>query len=323
LTDEQKLADLAKIGKETVDLFSFRKLEVCLGLPRNEIRSIASRAGGFYDPFPKKQKVRPFQQKFKPHKVRTIDNPIEPLKSLQKEINDRILRKVALPDYVYGGVKGKRVLDNVLLHFGSRALVTMDIRSFFPSITNLQVFRVWRNDLNCSPRIASLLTTLTTIQRRLPQGACTSTTLANLVLSSIYCPIQVECEKQGVLYSTWVDDLAFSGSEARQVIQVPVETLRGAGFSVSRRKLKVMGPADRKILTGVLMSRFPSVVPEYLSQLRAGIHRLLMKDVDPSEMASYIRSLEGRIAHVASIVPLKSKKLLRDLENAKRACRAA
>lgn len=117
--------------------------------------------------------------------------------------------------------------------------------------------------------------------------------------------------------------MAFSGAEARQVIQVAVETLRAAGFSVSRQKLKLMGPGDRKVLTGVLMGRFPSVLPEYLSQLRAGIHRLRMKSVPPEEIPSYIRSLEGRIAHVASIAPLKSKNLLRDLQSAKTAVGAA
>lgn len=132
MISQQNLAPVARAGKETVDLFSFRELEVCLGVTRHEIRIIASTAGKFYDPFPKKKKLRPFPRNLKVHKVRIIDNPIEPLKSLQKRINDRILRRVALPDYVYGGVKGKRVLDNVLFHFGSRTLVTLDIRSFFP-----------------------------------------------------------------------------------------------------------------------------------------------------------------------------------------------
>lgn len=300
----------------TLGLYSVGKLEALLGTDRNRLRFIAQHAGSYYRPFPMKERARPFQRKFKPprKRPRVIDNPGPTLKALQKRINQRILKPLAFPAYLCGGVPGKTVLDNVLLHFRARVIVAIDIKNFFPSIGNCLVYRVWRDVLDCSPKIAGLLTKLTTFERHLPQGAPTSTLLANLVLFSVDAPIRDVCRLRGVTYSTWVDDLAFSGSEPQAVIRVAVEALRAAGFSVSHKKLKVMGPGERRVLNGVLVVRFPSVLPERLSRLRSGIHKLRTGEVAPEDVGSYVRGLRGGIAHVASVAPQKAAKLSRDLE---------
>jgi reverse transcriptase-like protein len=229
-----------------------------------------------------------------------------------------LLQPLALPAYLHGGVRGRSVRDNVLLHFGAEVLVTLDIKSFYPSITNRMVYRVWKSLLNCSPRISALLTQLTTFERRLPQGAPTSTTLANLVLHSVDEPIRRACEILGVKYSTLVDDLAFSGKEARHVINVAVDALWQSGLAVSHRKMKIMARGTSQVLNGVLMGRFPSVVPGRLSQIRSGIHKLEVHQVPPPELHAYVRSLEGRINHVGSIVPHKAQRLREDFEAAKK-----
>ncbi len=298
-------------------LYSIKRLEVLLGMPRDEIRIVASHAGAYYRPFVPKPRLRPFQRLFKPSKTRRIDNPTGRLKEVQKRIYRGLLAPLALPSYLHGGVQGRSIMDNVLPHFGADVLVTLDIRSFFPSITNLQVYFVWKNLLNCSPPIAAVLTKLTTFERRLPQGAPTSTSLANLVLHSVDAPVRAACQTLDVRYSTWVDDLAFSGKEARHVINVAVGALRQSGFSVSHRKMRIMARGTSQVLNGVLMGRFPTVVPERLSQIRSGIHKLEVGQVPPRELHDYLRSLEGRINHVAIIVPHKAKRLLEHFEAAR------
>ena len=208
------------------------------------------------------------------------------------------------------------MLDNVFLHLDAPVLVTVDIKSFFRKITNRQVYRVWRGILNCSPKIAALLTQLTTFERHLPQGSPTSSLLANLVLFSIDRPIREECARRGVTYSTWVDDLAFSGEEARAVILAVVASLRHAGFSISHKKLHVMGPGTRKVLNGVLMGRFPNVLPERMARLRSGIHKLRTNQVAAHETDKYVRRLQGSILYVGSIAPRKAAKLKKELEEA-------
>lgn len=294
-------------------LYSMGRFESLLNTSREHLRLLASGAGSSYRPFPKRQRLRPFQKKFKPAKIRIIDNPDDALKDFQSRINEKLLKCIAFPHYLCGGVSGKTILDNVLMHFGAAVLVSVDIKSFFRRISNRQVYRVWRETLDCSPRIAALLTQLTTFERHLPQGAPTSSLLANLVLYSVDQPIRDECASRGVTYSTWVDDLAFSGRDARSVISAVVESLRAAGFSISHKKLKVMGPGTRRVLNGVLLGRFPSVLPDRISRLRSGIHKLRMNEVPSGQVDKYIRQLEGGITFVASIVPHKAGRLRSEL----------
>ncbi|MBI4441767.1 MAG: RNA-directed DNA polymerase [Acidobacteria bacterium] len=291
-------------------------LERLLGVDQNYLYTLASRAGAYYFPFPKRTKPRPFQKKTKPFKRRIIDNPSEELKVVQLRINDRLLRPLSFPPYMFGGVKRKRVLDNVHIHLKAKVLVKIDLASFFPSITNRHVYQVWQDLLGCSPEISSLLTRLTTFERHLPQGAPTSTLLANLVLHLIDGPIRSECERLGIRYSTWVDDLAFSSENPRPIINFVISALRRESLRISRRKLEIIGPGKRKILNGVVISRSLSVPPDRLARIRSGIHKLRSGQVPLSEVPHYSRSLRGSIAQVSTINPATAEKLYADMAKA-------
>ncbi|HVS90159.1 MAG TPA: reverse transcriptase family protein [Candidatus Acidoferrum sp.] len=295
------------------------KLEVLLGTGRERLEHLAGKAGALYNPFPKKDRQRPFTKKPKPprKKPRIIDNPDEHLKFIQRKINQTLLKTVALPQYICGGVSGKTILDNVYIHLGASVLVKVDIKNFFREITNIQVYRVWRELLGWSPKVAGLLTRLTTFQRHLPQGAPTSTYLANLVLYYLYGPVRKHCEQRGVVYSTWVDDLAFSGNDSREVIPIVVDALRQGGFAVSHKKLIVMGPATRKVLNGVLMNRFPNVAREYEKRIRSGINKLRTHQVPLAEIKQYLRRLDGAINYISSISRRKGANLRRQLSEIK------
>lgn len=306
------------LPESKLNLISLARCEALLRTPRERLRIVSRGAGSYYRPFAKREKKRPFEKKSKPARKqpRIIDNPEGELKELQSRINKVLLKPIAFPNYLCGGIPGKTVLDNVFMHLGAPVLVTVDIRNFFRRITNKQVYRVWHEVLACSPKIAAILTRLTTFERHLPQGAPTSSLLANLVLFSADQSIRSECAHRDVAYSTWVDDLAFSGKHARELVPTVVKSLRAAGFSISHKKLKIMGPGTRKVLNGVLMDRFPNVLPERVSSLRSGIHKLRNGEVAPNDVEKYVRQLRGRITYVGSVSVTKGAKLMRDLQAA-------
>lgn len=293
-----------------------RRLERVLGLSRNYIRAVAALAGRNYAPFEKPSKAKPFQRKPVPPKRRIIDNPLAELKKIQSLIAKRLLQPLSLPSHICGGIKGKKVADNAAFHLDSRVLLKIDIKQFFPSITNRHVYLVWSDLLNCSPEISSLLTRLTTFERHLPQGAPTSTMLANFVLYSCDSAIRDECRLRSIQYSTWVDDLAFSSYDPRPVIEVVVRVLRQQGFRVSRRKLEIAGPSARRVLNGVVLGRGFGVPPERLSRIRSGIHKLAEGHVPATQIEHYVRSLRGSIAHISSINAKKAERLRKNLEAA-------
>ncbi len=296
---------------------SLEALEKLVGYRASDISYFAQHADEHYSPFAKKAQVRPFAKKNVSKKVRWITQPINPLKEIQRRINNHILAQVNLPDYICGGVKGKSTTFNALIHQRSSVLVTIDIQNYFPSIHKGHIYRVWCEILGCSAEVSDILTKLTTYKGYLPQGAPTSTSLANIFLYSVDAPIRAECARLGISYSVWVDDIAFSGNNARRIIPIAIGTLKSVGLTISRRKFRVIGPGERKVITGVVLGPKLSVPSDYANGLRAGIHKLRVGQIPVEQLEKYLRQLEGSIAYVRGINPDKADRLLRDLEIAK------
>jgi len=284
-----------------------------LGYHIDDLLLLAETARDFYKPFELHPKPRPFAKK-PPKKPRPIDNPTRKLKEAQERINKILLSPVILPDHIFGAVRYRSIIGNAQCHQGAKLLVTLDIRQCFPSITNVHVYSVWSRILGCSPTVASLLTKLTTFNRHLPQGAPTSPILANLFIWSVDGQIRDTCAELGVEYSTWIDDLAFSGEKARDVIQVVVEALHQSGLRLSHKKIKIMGRSQSKTLTGTRLGKTSLRAPkEICDRARAGIHNLESNLISEADKESYCRRLSALIAHVQRICPKDSVHLQRDL----------
>lgn len=293
---------------QPLNLLSEGDLAQRLGFSREKLRSIARDRDSLYNPFSQIKPPRPFARKKSTAKIREIDRPLEPLLEVQKRIYRILLRDLALPEHICGGVRGRSVLDNVEHHKNESTIVTLDIKSCFPSITAHQVYFAWRVVLKCSHKVARLLTRLTTFNGHLPQGAPTSTTLANLVVNSIDAPIRRAAAEFDVNYSSYIDDIPLSGSEARNLIPLAVSTLRLRGFRVSRSKLKVMGGRKRREVNGVIAAATPSIPRKKRDRIRAALHRLKLGDIRDEDRASYIATQKGRIAYLTTINAAQASK---------------
>jgi hypothetical protein len=247
--------------------------------------------------------ARPFQ-KAALSLPRPIDNPLRELSFVQKRIYRRLLKPICFPEHILGAVPKRSVRDNAERHLASTLLVTLDVTQCFPSITNAQVYRVWSEFMGCSPPVSRLLTQLTTINRRLPQGAATSPLLANLFIWMIDEPIRRICQQMTVTYSTWIDDLAFSGEHAREVIQPAIAVLAHHGLRVKRSKIRIMGPSAIKTLTGTRLGSQQVRAPkDKLSRIRSGIHKLRGGLVEKEDEERYILGLVGQLRFINQICP--------------------
>lgn len=293
---------------EPLNLLSEGDLAQRLGIPRETLRSIASDADSHYNPFSQIKAPGPFARKKSKPKIREIDQPLDPLLEVQKRIYRILLRDLDLPEHICGGVRGRSVLDNVEHHQNETTIVTLDIKSCFPSITADQVYFVWRVVLKCSHKVSRLLTRLTIFDGHLPQGAPTSTTLANLVINSIDGPIRNAAAERGVNYSSWIDDIPLSGPEARKLIPLAVSTFRRGGLRISRSKLKVMGGRKRREVNGVIAGATPSIPKKKRDRIRAALHRLRVGHIRDEDRPSYIATQKGRIAYLASINPDQARR---------------
>jgi RNA-directed DNA polymerase len=290
------------VGK--LHILSVNLLADILQIPKETLFRLSLEPRLNYDPFETTGKPRPFQ-KHLPSKRRPIDNPLNELSWVQKRIYCRLLRPICFPEHVLGAVPKRSVRNNAERHLKSGALlVTIDIKQCFPSVTNVDVYRVWRQFLDCSTPVAKLLTRLTTFRRRLPQGAATSPLLANLFIWMVDEPIRRACEEMGVEYSTYIDDLAFSGERARELIQVAASTLGPHGLRLKRNKITIMGPRATKILKGTRLGSQQVRAPkEKLSRVRSGIHKLRAGLVKEQDEEKYIRGLVGQLRFIHQLCP--------------------
>ncbi len=281
-------------------LRSMRLLERRLGWTRQNLKRLATTADRQYHPF----------TQTKPNgKQREIDNPSAAIKSLQKRINRRILGTVPLPPSILGAVPGRSIRDNGELHAGTPVVATVDLQRFFPSTRFERVFGVYKEIFGCSDEIAKLLTRLTTYRHRLPQGAPTSATLANLTLLPLHDHVQRIAARHEVEASFWLDDITLSGANAEAALVDVEAAIQKHGHRVSPGKTRVMRSWETaQEVTGTVTNRKVSRGRREIESIRAAILDL-SAGAKPSDKE--LRRLRGRIQHVRHLCPSHGHSLLK------------
>lgn len=169
-------------------------------------------------------------------KKRTINSSKGDLKSIQSRIYNFLLSNITLPKYFYGGVKGKNNILNARYHQGNKYIFTTDLKSFFPSISNKQVYTTLVN-LDFSPNIARIITKLITRNGQVPQGIPTSTLIANLVFRPTGDLILEMASRHHIKFTIYVDDVTLSSAQDFKAL-VPefLAILKKSGFRISHDK---------------------------------------------------------------------------------------
>jgi len=272
-------------------LLSIRYVARLLGYSPEGLLELADRAPHMYAPFDKRV-VRNGKTK-----LRHIDNPTGELKFVQHRIKERLLDTAPLPSFILGGVRGKTIRANARIHVAQPVVVTLDIASYFPSVSHHRVFRVWRQVFGASEAVACALTKLTTFSGYLPQGSPASTPLANLVMLPLAQELSAFCASEGLRLSVWVDDITVSGAAARQALPEILRRIHAYGLKVSSRKVKVMSAQTRQFVTGTVVNRKVSAGQARMRSVRASLARWKHRGRDPSEVAR----LRGAIGFIGSV----------------------
>lgn len=182
------------------------------------------------------------------------------LKEAQENIKQYLTRNLSMPDYAFGGVKKRDNVLNSARHKGKKYVFQTDLQDFFPFVTSRMV---------CSMLvakgfplgIASIITKLTTYKGHLPQGASTSSILANLVFEKAGNEISLFCQEHGLTFTTFVDDITISSptdfkSKTNEILAI----IRSNGFRISHNKTSFTStPAN---ITGVKCKNNYLTVPD-------------------------------------------------------------
>lgn len=171
----------------------------------------------------------------------------------------------------------RNVVTNAKKHIGRPYLLNVDLRDFFHSVTRDQVYAIFDGPpFQFKRELPDLLADLTTYQGRLPMGTPTSPVLSNFACRQLDEALSAFSEHMLWVYTRYADDMSFS---ARKPIDADkVDSIRAiigqAGFAVNERKVKVYGPDDPKIVTGLLVTEEVGLAPDFIASVDAEIERL-------------------------------------------------
>lgn len=215
---------------------------------------------------------------------RRILNPsIKRLKIIQGLAQKNILSRMHLPDYAYGAAKGKDNVRNAKVHQGKKFIFTTDLANFFPSINHKAVHKMFLQN-GFSPIAAHYLTRITTYKGRIPQGAPTSSNLANLVFVPTGYELLAFAQQHKLTFTSFIDDLTFSSAkDFKHLIPEILAIIKAGGFAISHKKTNYKTKLPQ--VTGVVVKNNSLDVP----------HDFLKELDDPSLS---IASRQGKLMYV-------------------------
>ena len=204
--------------------------------------------------------------------IRIIDIPSERLKSIQKWILNKILYNIDIHECCYGFCRGKSIYDNALLHTNKDCVLNLDLKNFFPSIKQSEVFNIFYNK-GYTKRVSYYLAKLLTKDGRLPQGSPASPMISNIVAKHLDMRLYKLARCYKVSYSRYADDITFSGaSNVKNLIPIVTEIIREEGFEVNEKKTRYAYYYQRQEVTGLIVNKKVSISKEYMKELKKEIY---------------------------------------------------
>jgi len=253
--------------------------------------------------------------------VRTIMAPKRRLKAIQRKLLTLIVEKLPVSDAANGFRKKRSVRTNAETHVGRVVVVNLDLRDFFPSI-HIGRVRGLLIALGYSYWTATTLAVIMTEAERQPvviegkqyhvpvtsrycvQGAPTSPGLSNAVVLRMDRRLKGLAKSLGFNYSRYADDLTFSGDsvdEVKKIITLASRIVREEGFTINRKKTRVMRQGRQQAVTGVVVNRVMGLSRKERRKLRAAIHQLQKKKEQGAVDPGIIASLKGKLAYLSML----------------------
>ena len=228
--------------------------------------------------------------------TRVLAAPKPEIAAVQERILETILAKVPLDDAAHGFVTGRSTVTNARPHQGRDLVINLDLSDFFPSVTFPRVRGVFRS-FGYSPAVATILALLCTESprrtlaygertyhvavgpRALPQGACTSPAISNLVARKLDRRLRGLSDKHGLTYTRYADDLTFSfqeglspapppsgvkpdGAPSHEPSLAPLAARRPVGRLAKSAELPFSAGTEKRSELGMMLARMRHVIED-------------------------------------------------------------
>lgn len=225
--------------------------------------------------------------KKKENEFRTIVAPIGYLKAVQRQLLVFFEDIYAPPLCVHGFVRDKSIATNAKCHVKKKAILSLDIEDFFPSIKACRIHGLFRSKpFEFSNEVANLLTELVCFEGALPQGAPTSPVLSNMICFQMDKQLLDYARQEGVIYTRYADDMYFSSTSvwrAKSLYEINEcgaivpnsmisDCILNNGFRVNESKTHVATRSSRQLVAGVVANRKCNFLRAEYRELRVLFH---------------------------------------------------
>jgi RNA-directed DNA polymerase len=260
---------------------------------------------------PRKYKVFYISKK-KSSEKREVAQPSKEIKAIQHAIVKTLLEKIPLHSCAKAYMKNSSIYDNALPHKNNTFLLKMDFKDFFPSIKPSDlIYSLERNGLVFESFESTIITNYLFWRRKgerklsLCVGAPSSPIISNIIMYDIDSEISSYCEKEGVLYTRYADDLTFSADNIvilQHIYEFICNLIRRTEHPkllINKDKTRYIGKGRSKRITGVVITHEGELgVGRYLrKKIRAMIYLYSKKKLKKED----IPYLHGMLSHINNV----------------------
>ncbi len=247
-------------------------------------------------------------------KIRIISAPDDRLKYLQRKIANLLTPMYRIRNPVHGFVIGKSVLTNATSHLGGRFLLNLDLKDFFPTITENRVEGVFRS-LGITRRVSEILARICCNNSRLPPGAPSSPMISNMICFRMDKELLAVAKATRCIYTRYADDISFSsyrplsnlfeaalppsGNVSPELLTADLRNaIEGNGFVINPDKTHYADRHSRRTVTGIRINEGRNVDRQFVRNLRAAIYSV--EKLGAAEAQAKYQAAHGGTASVKS-----------------------
>ena len=258
-------------------------------------------------------------------RYRDIQNPIDTLKSVQKNILVRFLEPIPVGAHVGAYVPDRSCRDVAAQHVGKAVIISLDIQDFFPTTRRATIRKYLHKHIGYNYRVASLLAELMTYQNFVPQGAPTSGQIANLIADHFFDrTILMQLKQLDPLwtYTRYSDDLDLSHPEEQtperltEVIALVRDAVFNAGYQLNQQKTKIEPHWKRQKVLGMIVNEKVNIPRLEYMRIRSIVHNCVLHGFSSQyeracmgSAAGLMSHVRGKLAYFKQVDPIKAQRL--------------
>lgn len=267
--------------------------------------------------------------------MRHISSPKPMMRVAQSWILENILEKLPIHDSAVAFRAGKSIVDNAQHHAGNELLIRIDLKDFFPSVRFHRVkglFTSFGYNYGLATVFALLCTDAARVgaklhdkqyfvalgDRYLPQGACTSPALTNLICRGLDNRLLKLAESLGWRYTRYADDLVFSHADAqadiKKLLGLVKKIIKEETFEINEEKTLIMRSHQRQTVTGIVINDGSLRLSRRdVRNFRAFLHQYTLKGEQAMSQAigkNATQYAKGYIAFMKMVNPEQAQKFI-------------